>query len=309
MNQPLTFSIIIPTYNRAHLIVKTLESVLSQSIPAKEIIVVDNCSTDNTQSLLKSYIEKGRIRWLAHDRNYERAKSRNTGLEAATGDYVTFLDSDDLLYPDCLKDARDAIVRNPTYKLFHCLYELVDSNRTVLHRYRYPSLKDCKKAIMWGNFLSCIGTFLHREIYSNYRFSEDPTIIASEDWEFWIRVMADYKLFRIEKTNCAIVHHPSRTVTQSNAEETARRRFRIIEKIKSDPHLTCAYEPYLSSLPAHSLAFVATVANANLQFGLALKYLLQAASYDLGIIATRKFFRTLLIALLRINPLPPFQPE
>ncbi len=297
-------SVIIPTYNRAELITKTLDSVFRQTVPPHEIIVVDNCSTDDTFSVLKPLIDAGKIRWISHDKNYERAKSRNTGMEAATGDYVTFLDSDDLLYPQCLGEVTQAIQENPDYKFFHCLYELVSPEGKLLHSYQYPSVKDGKKAIMWANYLSCIGVFLHRDIYRKYRFSLDPELIGSEDWEIWIRISAKHKIFRIPQVLTAIVQHGNRTVSLANADKALNRRFKIIEMIKADSELRLAYAPYLKSLPAHSLAFIATISNANLEFSKSLKFLWQAVRYYPGIILTRKFLRTLTIALLRINPQP-----
>jgi hypothetical protein len=88
-----TFSVVIPTYNRARLIGKTLASVFAQTYPAAEVVIVDNCSTDDTAEVLRPLIEAGKVRFIRHDRNYERARSRNTGMEHATSDYVTFLTS------------------------------------------------------------------------------------------------------------------------------------------------------------------------------------------------------------------------
>ena len=117
MNE-VKFSIVIPTYNRAVLIPHTLESVFRQVYRNFEIIVVDNCSTDNTEEVLKPLIESNRIRYIRNDRNYERAYSRNVGFRNATGDYVTLLDSDDIMYPNCLADAADYIQKKPRYQIF-----------------------------------------------------------------------------------------------------------------------------------------------------------------------------------------------
>jgi glycosyltransferase involved in cell wall biosynthesis len=95
--KPPFFSIVIPTYNRADLILDTLESVLSQTYKEFEVIVVDNCSTDNTKDVLLPYIQNGSISFIQHEKNYERSKSRNTGIKHAKGDYITFLDSDDFI--------------------------------------------------------------------------------------------------------------------------------------------------------------------------------------------------------------------
>src|SRR5678816_2798547 len=92
------FSVVIPTYNRAALIPATLESVFSQTYPHYEVIVVDDCSTDNTDEVMESYVTAGKIRYLKNERNSERAHSRNVGLEAARGDFATLLDSDDFMY-------------------------------------------------------------------------------------------------------------------------------------------------------------------------------------------------------------------
>src|ERR1044072_4848830 len=160
------FSVVIPTYNRADFIVKTLRSVLAQTYAHREIIVVDNCSTDNTAELLDPFYpagllapfgRAGQIHFTQHERNYERSRSRNTGMEAARGDFLTLLDSDDLMYPTCLEDAARFALDNPTVKLFQSLAEVVDESGEVVYRMPYPPLKDRLKAISEGNFMSCIG--------------------------------------------------------------------------------------------------------------------------------------------------------
>ncbi len=97
MTENTSFSIIIPTYNRADLIKITLDSVLAQNYPSCEIIVVDNCSTDNTAEVLQPLVDAGEIRFIRHEQNLGRSQSRNTGFENATGEWLLFLDSDDLM--------------------------------------------------------------------------------------------------------------------------------------------------------------------------------------------------------------------
>src|SRR5438128_2605322 len=131
MSESPFFTIIIPTYNRAAFIEATLQSVFEQTYPHYEIIVIDNCSTDNTEELLQPFLQAGQIQFIKHEENYERARSRNTGMEAARGDFVTFLDSDDFMYPNNLADAAQYALSNPECKCFHNLYELVDAQRNV----------------------------------------------------------------------------------------------------------------------------------------------------------------------------------
>lgn len=121
MNEPLFFSVVIPTYNRAQFIEKTLESVFEQTYPHYEVIVVDNCSTDNTCELLKPYVDEGKIKFIRHSENLERAHSRNTGIENARGDFLTLLDSDDFMFEENLSDAARFAKENPEIKVFHNL--------------------------------------------------------------------------------------------------------------------------------------------------------------------------------------------
>jgi len=89
------FSIIVPTYNRAHLISKAIESVIAQSFVNWELIIVDDGSTDKTMDLIASYQEKDtRIRYI-YQENAERSAARNNGIDHAKGEYICFLDSDD----------------------------------------------------------------------------------------------------------------------------------------------------------------------------------------------------------------------
>lgn len=94
-------SVIIPTYNRANLIDRAIESVLAQTYEKWELILVDDGSTDNTEESIQKYLEDPRIKYVKKT-NSGGAHSRNVGVENATGNYVTFLDSDDEALPDWL---------------------------------------------------------------------------------------------------------------------------------------------------------------------------------------------------------------
>ncbi|HEX8887760.1 MAG TPA: glycosyltransferase [Pyrinomonadaceae bacterium] len=301
MTQSPFFSIIIPTYNRAPFIEATIESVLEQTYPHYEIIVVDNCSTDNTVELLQPYISAGQIQFIKHEENYERARSRNTGLGAARGDFVTFLDSDDFMYRTNLEDAAQYALAHPECKCFHNLFELVDAERRVIYRYKFPSLKNQTRAIARGNFMSCIGDFIHREIYTKYRFDTRREVTGSEDWDFWLRVLADYKVGRIEKINSGIRHHEGRSVNNQDLVSLQQGLERIAAKISEDEHLAEVYRRHLKHIEATSLVYVAILANSGFRYQEALKYLFRAVAKDKNIVVSRRFIKALMVALLRRN--------
>ena len=112
--QKVKVSVIMPAYNSEVYIRESIDSVLAQSFSDFELIVVDDGSTDTTAAIVESYTDR-RIR-LIRQPNQGVSVARNTGLEAAKGEFITFLDSDDLCYPDFLKN----------------LYHLIQSNQTEM---------------------------------------------------------------------------------------------------------------------------------------------------------------------------------
>jgi glycosyltransferase involved in cell wall biosynthesis len=299
-HEPL-FSVVIPTHNRAELILKTLNSVLSQTYQNYEVVVIDDASTDNTAEVLAPLIRTQSIRYVRHEQNYERAQSRNTGMKNARGAFVTFLDSDDLMYPTNLEDAADFIKANPTSKLFHNLYQLVDENDHVLCKYDFPSLTDPLRAITGGNFLASIGVFIHRDIYKNFSFDTNPLLTGSEDWDFWLRVVPHYQPGRIKKVNNGVVQHGARSINHMELDKLERRFKYLTDKISDDPKLSSVYAKYMKRLEAGSLLYTSTVANLICRHSDALRLLRRAASLDLGLVGSRGFVKALGIALLRWN--------
>lgn len=110
------FSIIIPTYNRADSVLHTLESCFTQSFSDFEIVVVDDGSTDQTVDVLQSITDPRLV--IETQANAGPAAARNTGMQKATGDYLAFLDSDDVWYPDFLACADAMLQDNPNQVLY-----------------------------------------------------------------------------------------------------------------------------------------------------------------------------------------------
>lgn len=292
MDQHPFFSIVIPTYNRAHLIERTLDTVWRQTYKHYEIIVVDNCSDDDTAEILAPHVAGGRLRFIRNDQNYERAHSRNSGMSVARGDFLTLLDSDDLMYSNNLEDAAGYVLENPDSKCFHNLYEFVDESGKVVYRPRFPSLGNQLKAIAHGNFMSCIGDFIHRDIYSRYRFSTEGVLIGGEDWDFWLRVLADHKVGRIEKVNSGVVQHEARSVNSQNIDSMKRGLQRLIENIRDDAHLSKVYASYLKCIESSSMMYLANLSNAANSHRQAMSYLCQAFKKDPSVAGSLRFIRT-----------------
>jgi glycosyltransferase involved in cell wall biosynthesis len=292
------FSIVIPTYNRASLIPHTIESVRKQSYKHYEIIVVDNCSTDNTAEVLRPLYEAGIITFIQNDKNYERAHSRNVGFKNAKGDYVTLLDSDDILYPECLADANTYINDHPGARFFHCLYDLVNDEYKTVRRLQFPPVKNPYKALMEGNFISNIGVFYRKELVEKVQFDENRILTGVEDYDFVIRVLAETRLLgRIDKVNAGILLHPNRSVNFEQWDVTYARIQYFMNKQLGSPAFMDCYGPYAPVFVANLQLYLSNFSAVRGRSARAFGFLAKAAGADFSIIFRRKFWLYFLIII------------
>ena len=135
MTCPFEVSVVIPTYNRARYVTKAIESVLAQSYTNREIIVVDDGSTDDTQAVLLPYAD--RIRTI-HQTNSGPGAARNAGIQAARGRWIAFLDSDDEWSPRKLAGQMADLERNPglVAHFTNVLFELSNGQKVSLFEVR-----------------------------------------------------------------------------------------------------------------------------------------------------------------------------
>ncbi len=129
------FSIIIPTYNRAHIIKRPIESVINQTYSDWELIIVDDGSTDDTKVIVDSYQDE-RIRYIWQE-NQERNAARSKGISVALAEWICFIDSDDEYYPNHLATFFEAIQEFPEYKIFYTETEFIAQNGSVKGKSNY----------------------------------------------------------------------------------------------------------------------------------------------------------------------------
>lgn len=120
-------SVIIPVYNVRDYLVTCLESVASQSYQELEVLLVDDCSTDDSVSVIQSFIDNYngpiQFRLLRHEKNYGLSAARNTGLNAMTGDFVGFIDSDDYIKPDMYARLLEAMQSSMEVGIVSCRFD------------------------------------------------------------------------------------------------------------------------------------------------------------------------------------------
>jgi glycosyltransferase involved in cell wall biosynthesis len=183
-------SVVIPVYNRAHLIGRAISSVLAQTYRHFEIIVVDDASSDGLAAALAEFSDP-RLRCLVHPRNRGAAAARNTGIASATGDFVAFLDSDDSWYPDKLA-FQVAAMRDQTVDVAGhvCAYDCIKvgySPRKIVPNWIGQRFQ---RAVLFGCTCGPGTTLLCRRTIFAEIGPLDEELRRLEDWDWLLRLAA-----------------------------------------------------------------------------------------------------------------------
>ena len=184
-NSPLV-TVIMPCYNAEKLIAESIDSVVAQTYPNWELIVVDDCSSDSSSEIVKAYTEKDkRIKYLKSEKpSGGPSVPRNIGIENAKGEYVAFLDSDDLWLPQKLGRQLE-YMRNNGFDFVYSYYEKMSADGTRDNRIVRTKLKSDYSSILKSNSIPCLTSLLKRDLIGDIRFKEIP----QEDFCFWLDVL------------------------------------------------------------------------------------------------------------------------
>lgn len=233
-NKPFV-SVIIPTFNRARYVGETVESVLAQSYENIEVIVIDDGSTDNTSEVVSRYVPRVRYVW---QENAERGASRNHGLRLASGELISFLDSDDLWLADKVEKDVDFFNRHENVGLLFSDAVQIDAAGTEIRRLSPKSHSgNVTKRIMIENFV-LMATHMARTslIRDAGGFCEDRLLSGSEDWELWVRLSTLTKFYHRQTVTAKIRVHESNTM--GDAEGMKRAMNRAVELMAESSHLS-----------------------------------------------------------------------
>lgn len=280
------FSIIIPTYNRADIILETINSVLSQRFANFELIIVDDGGTDDTEKVIEA-IDDRRVYYFKKE-NAERGAARNFGANKSKGVYLNFLDSDDLLYPNHLECAFEFIEKKDP-SVFFQHYNLILNNR--VQTVPVPKGKVINDLLVRkGNFLSCDGSFIKRSIFMKHPFSECREMSASEDFELWLRLAARFPIFYLPNVTSSIRLHEERSVLNINIKDLIQRKELMLASIFADETFMNHYGSFKSSLIADAYFYISLhlILSDNKKSGL--NYLLKGVYKRPNLIFSKRFW-------------------
>lgn len=180
-------SVVIPVFNGAPFVTRAVESVRAQTVKEVEVLVVDDGSTDGTQTVLENLHRTMGITWFQQDHGGP-ARSRNRGIEAARGEFVALLDCDDAWLPDKLEAQLDVMRRRSEVGLVHTDYESVDHEGQVLERVRARHSSEPLVRAFVGGHTALPSTLLIRRVLLQRIGALNPELYGSEDSDLTIRL-------------------------------------------------------------------------------------------------------------------------
>jgi glycosyltransferase involved in cell wall biosynthesis len=241
----IRFSIIVPLFNKEKTIINTINSVLNQTCKAFELIIVDDGSTDNSVSIVQS-INDIRIR-IIKQINKGVSSARNTGHKIAKGEWILFLDADDLLCDNALAHYVQLISRHKNYLVFVSNFWCKHIDVTIAHSYgrRERIVKNTMKALWYKEFYSRPGnTVIHKTVLDSIG-GFDESLSYNEDYEFSIRLLTHY----------AVVYTPEKLMVYNLLSNEESKKHNSVRNSFSNKTETLSFNSIYRKLLLYSVVY------------------------------------------------------
>lgn len=229
-------SVVIPLYNKENFIKDTVESVFNQTYSDFELLVIDDCSTDNSYKIVSQIVDP-RLSIISHKTNKGLSASRNTGIKNSTSNYIAFLDADDLWKPHFLEEIVHLIKTFPKASLFATNYEEIIDKKVIVVTNNGAEKIENKQILVDNYFTLSLKQPLYnqssfcvkKEIFEKIGFYNEK-ITFGEDVDFNIRAHMNFKL---AYSNCSLSQYNTiseNQITQSNLSSKILTDFDYYEK-------------------------------------------------------------------------------
>ncbi|MGZ7112142.1 MAG: glycosyltransferase family 2 protein [Halobacteriota archaeon] len=225
-------SVVIPSYNRAHVIARSIDSALAQTYRDLEILIVDDGSTDETYNAVEPFFQYPQVRYFRHEKNKGHQAARNTAIKKARGDYVAFLDSDDSWIPEKIELQMSAISKKgPNCAALTAMWWIEgDASKKTKYLKKYEGYVYPEMLAKAGPSYCCL--LVPIECLRRIAFLDENTV-ALADWDTCISLARFYEFTTVDEP-CTISHRAEPHSVTKNALALARGYEHIVEKNQSD---------------------------------------------------------------------------
>ena len=217
-------SIILPVYNGAEYLAESIESVISQTYANWELIIVNDCSTDNTLAIASDYAAKdGRIKVFSNKENLKLPNTLNEGFKHATGEFYTWTSDDNKYMPDALRVMVECLEKNPDAVMAYANYTRIDSTGIIIKQVNLPE----PKYIFLGDVVGAC--FLYTAAVAKKIGGYDANLFLAEDYDYWIRMHEVGKILHIE-ANMYYYRIHGKSLTQTRKKQIDEQTYRVLKK-------------------------------------------------------------------------------
>ena len=252
----MRISVVCPTYNSANYIETTLQSVLSQHLLPYELIISDDGSTDNTIELIENYLKsnnkKINYKVLKNVHNGPGA-ARNTGIKNSTGEWIAFLDSDDVWYPDKIFHISNVITQNEDIN-FICHNEMHvfknNKKRAVHYSKKFNINKPLFEQLYISNLFSTSAIVCKKDLLKNYAMF-DESLMSAQDYDLWLKLAPYINVYFIKEILGEYIIRDG-NITSSGMIKRFRNEIKIAKKYSS----FFKYQMYLKRVAIIILSYI-----------------------------------------------------
>jgi glycosyltransferase involved in cell wall biosynthesis len=240
-------SVILPTYNRAEILPRSINSVIKQTYSDLELVVVDDASTDDTESVVKSF-EDERIKYIKQDENKGANVARNTGISQSTGEYIAFQDSDDVWLPHKIQKQVDKFRQSKegTGLVSTGVCRVWPDYQTDYLPGSQWNNQHFTRSLLQNNFIPMQAAMIRRECVHSVG-DLDNELPRLQDWEMWIRLSKEYN-FKLVDEALVMKHMDVDELSYSRQDADHPRALELIIKKHKD-----VFSNYPGTLSKHLL--------------------------------------------------------
>ncbi len=223
-----TVSVIMPAFDAAHTIREAIQSVLEQTFECFELIVVDDASLDDTAMIIQS-ISDPRIRLIRCSVRAGAAAGRNRGIQAARGEYIAFMDADDVWYPDKLAMQLKLLEECPEADVAYCWVSHIDESGTALGKgRRIRNEGEVYQALLKDDFISGGSIPLIRKRAITNVGGFDESLEAAQDWDLWLRLAREHRFVCVPSV--MVLYRQNHDSISTQFDKMERASLEVIEK-------------------------------------------------------------------------------
>ncbi len=229
MEDPL-ISIVMPAYNAEKYIDKSIESVLNQTYRNIELIIINDCSKDKTEEIIEKYCKQDiRVRKYTNQINSGVSFSRNFGVEQANGEWIAFLDSDDIWKEEKLQKQIDLLNReNMEPLLIYTGSSFIDENENPYSYIRQVPQTVCYKRLLNQNVISCSSVLAKKEILSSVKMEYDK---MHEDFLVWLKILKNFNVCAYGINEPLLIYRISKNSKSGNKIKAAKMTYMVYKHI------------------------------------------------------------------------------